>query len=72
MRYGKNKKFLEDFDRDGFNFFILCDFLAQEIVKDEIFKKLLIGRRKVENQLDWLTEHLYWFNLEEYNSPIDN
>ena len=62
LQSGKDDSFCKEFRMDGFNFFVLCNFLAQELLKD------VIGEEKIGSckQINWLTEHLYSFNDREW------
>ena len=61
LQSGKDESRCEMFREDGINIFVLCDFLAQET--QELLKGV-IGEGKIEasEQINWLTENLYWFN----------
>ena len=63
------ENFRREIIKDGVDCFVMCDYLAQELLKDKEFKQKLIGERNIEssNQINWLTEHLYWFNRKEYS-----
>lgn len=65
----KDENFRRAIKKDGFECFVMCNYLAQELLKDEEFTRKLIGGRQIKasNQINWLTEHLYWFDCDEFN-----